>query len=202
MKAAKTLIAWTPAGAEPFRVGTRLIAPPGSVGIGPLLWREHDIDWAEPYHCTGGAAEVDRRKLFGRAQQFEVMMEWYALVYGYGLAPYIVHRAFLLIDEYQSIIKAKGWGPAKGEPGHDPNISYGRAVSVPPLEIDIHHAYGATHFWPKQVKVEADEAVLDRIEQQQQGMREVDDAERWKSDAELMIEMEEEERRSNADIPH
>ena len=47
----------------------------------------------------------------------------------------------------------------------------------------------------KQKQTEADEAVLDRIEQQQRAMREVDDAERRKFDAELMIEWEEEERR-------
>lgn len=46
---------------------------------------------------------------------------------------------------------------------------------------------------PKRKQTEADEARIEKIEQQQQDMREVDDAERRKSDAELMIEMEEEE---------
>ena len=48
---------------------------------------------------------------------------------------------------------------------------------------------------PKRKHAEDDEAVLDRIEQQQQDMREVDDTERRKSDAEIEIELEEEERR-------
>lgn len=184
MKAAKTLIAWTPARVEPISSPRLRAAPPGSVGISPLL-RWTDSDWTSAYYCTGGAAEVHRRKLFGRAQQFEVMMEWYALVYGYGLSPYVVHRAFLLIDEYQSAPKARGWGPARDEPGHDPNIGHGRAISVPPPEIDIHYGDGATHFWPtKQVKP-SDDATLDRIERQQQAIRDAREAQDYLYDAEI-----------------
>ena len=142
MKAAKTLIAWSGADAAlPHE------APSGSIAIGPLM-QEGGRDWAQGYPCTGGAAYVYRRKLRGLAQQHEVMLDWHALVYSYGLDPYIVHRAFLLIDEYQTAIKARGRGPAKDEPGHDPTVPYGRTVEIKPPELKIFRAGGATHFWP------------------------------------------------------
>ena len=34
------------------------------------------------------------------------MLQMYLLVYTNGIDPYIAHRAFLLIDEYQTIIKS------------------------------------------------------------------------------------------------
>jgi hypothetical protein len=142
MKAAKTLIAWNSVG---LTIGK---APPGSIGIGPLIYRD-DRDWvADLYDCTGGAAYTDRRKLKGAAQQHHVMLEWYTLVYSYGLHPYTVHRAFLLIDEYQAIIKAAGFGPARDEPGHDPNVCYGRTVHYPIPVLQIVYHGGTTHFWP------------------------------------------------------
>jgi hypothetical protein len=77
-----------------------------------------------------------------------VMLDWYQLVYSYGLDPYIVHRAFLLIDEYQTVIKKYGMGPDRDEPGHDPGVCYGRTHSVPPSKIIIRQWGRGTHFWP------------------------------------------------------
>ena len=141
MKAAEALIAWS-------RTTDSLHDPPaGSVAIGPLIQNDCP-DWTKGYPLTGGAAYVDRRKLHGFPQQHEVMLDWYRLVFSYGLDPYIVHRAFLLIDEYQAVIKRHGLGPAKGEPGHDPEIPYGRCVPGEAPQIKIFRCNGATHFWP------------------------------------------------------
>jgi hypothetical protein len=77
-------------------------------------------DWTELYDSTGGAAYVGRRKMFGLVQQMHVMLDWYQLVYSYGLDPYIVHRAFLLIDEYQTVIKNMAWGQLATNPATIP----------------------------------------------------------------------------------
>jgi hypothetical protein len=145
MKASETLIAWN--SINYLAVGEK-DAPAGSLAVGPLLC-EGDGDWTAPYTCTAGAAYVGRRKLFGLPQQMQVMLDWYMLVYTNGLDPYFVHRAFLLIDEYQTIIKKNGLGPARDEPGHDPNVSYGRAFSQQPPNILIRRWGRATHFWPE-----------------------------------------------------
>jgi hypothetical protein len=140
MKAAETLILWNAAtapGKEPWGDG-----PPGGVAIGPL---NNDC---RLYHASGGAAYVARRKLTGLPQQFHVLRDYYMLVYGYGLHPYVVHRAFLLIDEYQAIIKRMGCGPDKNEPGHDPNVGYGRCGYFANPELKIFDQGGFTHFWP------------------------------------------------------
>jgi hypothetical protein len=100
------------------------------------------------YSASGGAAYVARRKLSKPEQEHQVMLDWYQLVYAYGLDPYIAHRAFLLIDEYQDVIKRMGCGPAKDEPGHDPGVSYGRAVQTPLPKLKITRTGPATHFWP------------------------------------------------------
>jgi hypothetical protein len=47
--------------------------PPGAVAVGPLLDDFAQGDWSRPYSCTGEAAWVARRKLFGVAQQ---LGEW------------------------------------------------------------------------------------------------------------------------------
>jgi hypothetical protein len=143
MKAADALIAWNGADHPAFRRD----APPGSIGIGPLQ-TETEPDWAGPYARTGGAAYVGRRQLRGLPQQHQVMLDWYRLVYGYGIHPYLAHRAFLLIDEYQEVIKDMGCGPAKDEPGHDPGVGYGRTVLYPVPEIKITHTGRGTHFHP------------------------------------------------------
>ena len=72
--------------------------------------------------------------------------------YVYGIDPYLAHQAFLLTDEYQTIIKNMGAGPDKGEPGHDPDVGYGSVVrgTWPRVNI-VRGAGGATHFWPDTV---------------------------------------------------
>ena len=153
MKAAQTLIAWN---AITDKNGK---APAGSIAVGPLVG-EGEPDWAEPYRATGGAAYGARRKLrVAMSQQHQVLLDWYSLVYNYGIHPYVAHRAFLLIDEYQTIIKAIGFGPAKNEPGHDPNIGYGRAVNYPVPNLKVFTTGSATHFWPAAEQVEAEGAL-------------------------------------------
>lgn len=141
MRASDALVAWN--GAECL-IGA---APPMSVAVGPLL-RDGDADWTEPYRCTGGASNSYRRKMDGTAQEFEVLAEWYGLVFGYGVHPVIAHRAFLHIDEYQTLVKRIGWGPGKGEPGHDPNTPHGR-LDYPTPEFDVHEQHGVVHVWPR-----------------------------------------------------
>ena len=150
MKAAHTLIAWNPNGDDPPFRGA---APAGSIGIGPLYF-EHDGngDWSRPYRCSGGAAYTERRKLSGIVQQHQVMLDWYQLVYSYGIEPYLAHLAFLEIDEYQDVIKDMGCGPAKGERGHDPNIPYGRSVTTELPRVRILRRGDVTHFWPEYIK--------------------------------------------------
>lgn len=128
MKASEAIIAWN--GLDSFRSEGR----PGSIAVGPLL-HDGDSDWTRAYLFTGGAAEVLRRTLPEKEQQFSVMRDFYTLVYVYGLHPYLVHRALLHIDEYQDVIKAMGAGPAKGELGHDPDVVSGRTdYPLPPVE--------------------------------------------------------------------
>jgi hypothetical protein len=94
MKASEAIIAWNGLGS--YRNEGR----PGSIAVGPLL-RDGDSDWTRPYLYTGGAAEVQRRKLSKKDQQFSVLRDFYSLVYVYGLHPYLVHRALLHVDEYK-----------------------------------------------------------------------------------------------------
>jgi hypothetical protein len=137
LKAKDAIIAWNYGDVGPDR------AP--SVAIGPLLGKDGDPDWTYPYECTAGAAWVFRRKLFGIVQQLFVLLDWYQLVYSCGLDPYMVHRAFLEIEEYQAVIKKYGMGPAADEQGHDPNIPYGRCCRSPTPELHIFKKGGAVH---------------------------------------------------------
>jgi hypothetical protein len=132
MRAAEALIAWN--GADDG----------GAVAIGPLL-RDGEPDWARAYTCTGGAAHIERRSMSGCEQRLHVKRDWYLLVYVYGIDPYVAHRAFLLIDEYQAIIKEMGCGPARDEPGHDSDVGYGRAVVLPTPSLQIRQSGRATH---------------------------------------------------------
>ncbi len=143
MKAADTLIAWN--GAD--HRGRADLPPPGSVAVGPLL-QHGDRDWARGYDYTGGAAYTFRRKLFGAPQQQQVMTDWYQLVYSYGVHPYTAHRAFLLISEYETVIKRYGMGPDRGEPGHDPEVCFGRAHIYPVPVLQVGCLGGSSHFWP------------------------------------------------------
>jgi hypothetical protein len=76
------------------------------------------------------------------------MLDWYQLVYLYGINPYIAHRAFLEIAEYQAVIKKHGMGPAKDEPGFEPGIPFGRSTLWLTPKIQIGRRSGALHVWP------------------------------------------------------
>ncbi|MBX5001874.1 hypothetical protein HJB72_28540 [Rhizobium lentis] len=144
IKAKDAMIAWNGADsrlADPS-------SPPGSVAVGPLI-NAHESDWTRGYLYSGGAAHTNRRTMTGAEQRFQVMRDWYELVYGYGLHPFVVHTAFLRIDEYQEIIKEMGMGPDRGELGHDPEVGYGRAGDFPVPEIDINHIGQSVHVWPR-----------------------------------------------------
>jgi hypothetical protein len=151
MKAAETIIAWNSIDDDDPDM-PRLhykMAPAGSVAVGPML-TQHDMrDWTAFYHDTGGAAFIHRRSVSHVEQCYQVMLDFYMLVYTYGIHPYIVLRAFLYIDEYVEIIKQRGLGPAKDEPHHNPDISYGRAARYPLPEIEIERIGQAIHVGPK-----------------------------------------------------
>lgn len=140
MKASEAIIAWN--GQDSFRSEGR----PGSIAVGPLLY-DGDSDWTRAYLFTGGAAEVRRRTLPQKEQQFSVMQDFYTLVYTYGLHPYLVHRALLHIDEYQDVIKAMGAGPAEGELGHDPAVGCMR-TDYPTPPVEEHRIERSFHFSP------------------------------------------------------
>ncbi|MBL8580342.1 MAG: hypothetical protein JNK47_24355 [Mesorhizobium sp.] len=139
MKASETIIAWN--GLDNYRNEGR----PGSIAVGPLL-HDGDGDWTRPYLYTGGAAEVYRRNISTKDQQFSVLRDFYSLAYVYGLHPYLVHRAFLHIDEYQDITKAMGAGPDENELGHDPNVGYGRS-SYPVPSVEERRLERSFHFF-------------------------------------------------------
>lgn len=120
LPASRALIAWD-----------RLRDDPGNdcaahaVAVGHLL-RGEMPDWTDGYDCTAGAANVVRRDMTGDRQRVEVMLDWYMLVYTYGVDPRVAHRAFLNIAEFQEMIKERGIGPDKNEPGYDPDVGFGR----------------------------------------------------------------------------
>jgi hypothetical protein len=141
--AGNALIAWN---ANEGREHAR--TPPGSIAIGPLLRNSGEPDWSFGYECTGGAAYAARHNLQKPQQQQHVLLDWYQLVYQYGIHPYTAHRAFLLIQEYQDIIRQYGMAPDKGEPGHDQGIPYGRAIVYPVPVLEIFTIGRSSHFWP------------------------------------------------------
>lgn len=132
MKADYTMIAWN--GGNQRGPGDQ--SPAGAVAVGPFDKKnEAGPDWISIYNYSFGA----RR---------DPLVDYYRLTYSYNADPYVVHRALLLIDEYQAVIKKIGLGPAPGEYGHDPYVSYG--TSVPRLlpkirELRIGPSY---KFWP------------------------------------------------------
>lgn len=145
MKAAETIIVWNDA-----ETGWRK-SPSGSMAVGFLIGSAEG-DWTRDYRFSGGAAHTFRRQLTGIEQKFHVLRDYYELVYVFGLHPYLVHRAFLLIDEYQAITRDGGFGPAPGEIGHDPDVGYGRAVGLPLPKIQTFRIGSSCHFWPANAK--------------------------------------------------
>jgi hypothetical protein len=121
-------------------------APKGAVGIGPYFGRG-EPDWTEPYDCTGGAAYVFRRELSGVEQDFHVMRDYYMLIHDYGLDPHLVHRAFLELEEFRSIIKAMRFGldgEGHGQEFEAEHAHYHGAVQ----KLRIFEKFGALHVWP------------------------------------------------------
>jgi hypothetical protein len=147
LKVSNTVIAWNSVeGGDPIRK-----APPGSVAVGPWLdadGEHYEPRWTQPYPYTGGAADADRRKLFGASSERAILLDFYQLVYSYGLNPYVVHRAFVHIEEFANAIKREGMRPDKGEAGHDPEVGYGRCWPWPLPEIEIKHLGPSVHVWP------------------------------------------------------
>lgn len=143
MKANNTLLAWN--GDRQTDKPSPDKAPPLSLAIGPLIG-EGEGDWTAPYGDTGGACWIPRRT--AKEQTLLVMSDWWTLVFVYGLDPYLVHRAFCLIDEYVGYTQRLGAGPAKDEPGHNPEYGYGRCVRLTPTPLIITPAGRAWHFWP------------------------------------------------------
>lgn len=92
MKVAETMIAWTPAW---------LINNPtaGKIQVCPRFLRG-DTDWAQPYLYLAGAKFPWVRKLRGQDAVTNIFLEFNTIVVRDGLAPEVVHKAFLSIDEY------------------------------------------------------------------------------------------------------
>ena len=143
IKARDAMIAWNKSEA-----GEYVKTPSGAVAVGPLLQPE-EADWAAAYEYTGGATNTYRRELTDIEQKLHVLRDWYELVYGFGVHPYVAHRAFLIIEEYQDIIKAMNMGPAEDEPGHDPNVGFGRSSESPVPAISINNIGLSVHIWPE-----------------------------------------------------
>jgi hypothetical protein len=77
------------------------------------------------------------------------MLDYHKLVHMYGLHPYLVHLAFLNIDEYQSAIKSNGCGPDRDELGHDPNVGFGQVCRHARPRIRVFQIGESIHFWPE-----------------------------------------------------
>ena len=89
MKAKDALIAWTPAHWEhPTR---------GMIKIGHLLCSADAADWTDPYSHTGGAANVDWRKLPPTELLAMIFIEFNAITARDGISPLVAHEAFLAI---------------------------------------------------------------------------------------------------------
>jgi hypothetical protein len=127
-------------------------APKGAVGIGPYFGRG-EPDWTEPYDCTCGAAYVFRRELSGVEQDFHVMRDYYMLVHDYGLDPHLVHRAFLELKEFESIITAMGHGANEHIHGREFGAEYGRYDSRHLRNVMIFEKLGAVHVWPNCTRI-------------------------------------------------
>lgn len=140
ISACRAIIAWN----WEKRVGE---APQGAVGIGPYFGQA-EPDWTQPYDCTGGAAYVFRRELSGVEQDFYVMRDFYMLIQGYGLDPHLVHRAFLELEEFQTIIEAMGFRAGSDELGHDLENGYRSYCRSPIPKLRIFERLGAVHVWP------------------------------------------------------
>ena len=141
MQAAVTLIAWN------SRSDTEEKAPAGSLAVGPLL-QANEGDWIDWYTSTGGAAYAGRQNLTECDQVMAVLQDFYRLVYLEGLDPYIVHRAFLHIDEYQEFLRDMEAGPAPGELGHDPQLPFGRSDNYALPEVNERRIGRSIHIWP------------------------------------------------------
>jgi hypothetical protein len=120
-------------------------APKGAMGIGPFFGRG-EPDWTEPYDCTGGAAYLFRRELSGVEQDFHVMRDYYMLIHDYGLDPHLVHRTFLELEEFQTIVKAMKLGPHRDGAGQELDAGYTPDHLGPMLQI--FEKFGAVHVWP------------------------------------------------------
>ncbi len=140
MKASEAIIAWN--ALDDFRSEGR----PGSIAVGPLLY-DGDGDWTRPYLYTGGAAEVHRRTLSDRDQQFFILRDFYTLVYVYGLHPDLVHKAFMHIDEYQDIAEAAGALSGKSDKDDGPKREVGHR-EYPVAAIEERRVGRSFHFWP------------------------------------------------------
>ncbi len=95
MKAAETLIAWTPA----TQTG-RYAATAGQVCTGPLI-EEGQEDWTGPFAMSGGAAYPALRSAVGAEAIALVFIEFQTMVVRDGIDPLTAHKAFLAIDEYR-----------------------------------------------------------------------------------------------------
>ena len=146
MKARDTVIAWNGDSRCDPPAGRPGKAPPLSLAVGPNL-REQEGDWVGLYGQSGGSGSWYNRCNV-KDQRLLVMSDFWMLVFEYGLDAYLVHRAFCLIDEYVAHTKRLGAGPAKGEPGHDPEYGYGRCTHAAPTPIIIKHIGRSWHFWP------------------------------------------------------
>jgi hypothetical protein len=163
LKASEALIAWN-SGDTPTREEPTGEAPAGAVAVGPLSGSDESgwPDWAEPYVHIGRIAFVGRNCRFMLLQDERdlsdwdktIDLTWQEVADANGLHLYIVHRAFLEIDEYFALTKEFGMGTDPDEPGHDriwpygPTWPYGPAMrSTRPL-VRVFRTGHALHVWP------------------------------------------------------
>lgn len=91
MKFKEALIAWNPNSNQ--------------IEIGHLLRNHHMYDWTNPYRCTGGAAYIYNRK--AESNVYELLLaEFQNIIINHNVEPQAVHKAFLNIDEYLTLVES------------------------------------------------------------------------------------------------
>lgn len=100
MKAHEALIAWS--------AWDDNVATAGQVAVGRMAG-EGQVDWTAGYSSTGGGASFEaRRQMRGAESVVGMFKDFHYLVVDERLDPEVVHKAFLVIDEYAELFGAAG----------------------------------------------------------------------------------------------
>jgi len=122
--------------------------PVGAIAIGTEV---NKSEWSKPYRgfCRSVvmAPEWSNKPPVLFTTFTHVLFTAFTLVLVDDVSPYIVHRALLLVEEYQALIKDASLSPAEGEPGYAGDGFF--FFTGDPVPLKIFTKNGAVHFWPE-----------------------------------------------------